>query len=389
MTSVSHQTLELLAKDSLKTVCTAPGPFITVYLPACHPGTSDLPRSPRLKAILRTAAAELERRLYRGPIDELLAPFEEAAADPSAMAGAADSVMFGAPGFFEHFRVPSTVNERLVVATHAHITPLLPSLIHHREFYVMAISRKQLRLGRWSDGLCEEIPLPSTIPESLAAFGGFDQPDHDLENRSASGASTGQMKGVRFGTMSDREKDNDYLHNYFCLVDRELGTALGNAPLVMLGVDYELAAYRMAARQPNVLYAHHTSPGYMTWGELGARAQETLMENTKREAEHALKEFRETTRRDHVASDVRKVVEAAQEGRVHRLLLAKGAEYQGLLGPLYPAPLSAIEGEQDLLNAAAVETVHAGGEVYILDPLQLAGAGPVAAVLRYSRPPAK
>ncbi len=386
MTSVSNKTLELLVKSSLKQVCASPGPFLTVYLPACHPGTSDLPRSPRLKAILRSAAAELERRLYRGRTDELLSRFEEVASDPATMAGAGDSVMFGAPGFFQHFRVPSRVGERLVVATHAHITPLLPSLIHDREFYVMAISRKHLRLGRWSDGQCEEIPLPPTIPQSLADFGGFDQPDHDLENRSASGASTGQMRGVHFGTLSDREKDNDYLHNYFRTVDRELGTVLGSAPLVMIGVEYELAAYRRAAGHPHVFYARHTSPDYLTWAEIGARAQEALTENTQREAEHALREFREATRRDRVVSDVRKVLEAAHEGRVHRLLLAKGAEYLGLPGPLYPAALNSVEGEQDLLNAAAVETIHAGGEVYILDPLQLAGAGPIAAILRYSRP---
>ncbi len=385
MTTVTHQTLELLVKSSLKPVCTSPGPFITVYLPACHPGASDLPRSPRLKAILRNAAAELERRRYCGPIDKLLAPFEEIASDPGAMAGAAGSVMFGAPEFFRHFRIPSRVDERMIVATHAHITPLLPALIHHDEFYVMAISRKHLRLGRWSDGQCEEIPLPPSIPKSLADYGSFDQPDHDLENRSASGASTGQMRGVRFGTSSDREKDNEYLHNYFRLVDRELGSVLRTAPVVMIGVDYELVAYRKAAEYPHVFYARHTSPENLTWTEMGVRAEEALAENTQSEAEHALEEFREATRRDRVVSDVRKVLDAAREGRVHKLLLAKGAEYQNLLGPLYPMSPNCVEGEQDLLNAAAVETIHAGGEVYLLDPLQLAGAGPIAAILRYSR----
>ena len=53
-----------------------------------------------------------------------------------------------------------------------------------------------------------------------------------------------------------------------------------------------------------------------------------------------------------------------------------------MVDPLTP---DSVEGEQDLLNAAAVETIRAGGEVYLLDPLQLAGAGPIAASLRYSR----
>ena len=385
MPSVQHQALELLVKNSLRPVCSSAGPFLTVYLPACHPGTSDLPRSPRLKAILRSAAAELERRLYRGSIDELLAPFEEIASDPAAMAGASDSVIFGAPAFFQHFRVPSRVSEQLVVANHAHITNLLPSLIHDHEFYVMTISRKHLRLGRWSYGECDEIPLPPSIPPSLAAFGGFVQADSDLENRADSDAYNGQVRSAHFGTLAYREKDNDHLHNYFRTVDRELGGVLGNSPLVVIGVDYELAAYRKAAGYPHVFYAHHTGADYLTWAEMGARAQEALAENTQLEAEHALQEFREATRRDRVVSDVRKVLEAAHEGRIHRLLLAKGAEYQDLLGPLYDTSTNGVDGAQDLLNVAAVETIRAGGQVYSIDPLQLAGAGPVAAILRYSR----
>jgi hypothetical protein len=43
-----------------------------------------------------------------------------------------------------------------------------------------------------------------------------------------------------------------------------------------------------------------------------------------------------------------------------------------------------IQGPQDLLNVAAVETMRTGGEVYVVDPEQLGGFGPVAAILRYS-----
>jgi hypothetical protein len=44
-----------------------------------------------------------------------------------------------------------------------------------------------------------------------------------------------------------------------------------------------------------------------------------------------------------------------------------------------------IEGEQDLINAAAVETIRRHGEVLMLDPGQL-GACPIAALLRFSQP---
>ncbi|MEO7650689.1 MAG: hypothetical protein ABIZ80_09485, partial [Bryobacteraceae bacterium] len=81
---------------------------------------------------------------------------------------------------------------------------------------------------------------------------------------------------------------------------------------------------------------------------------------------------------------VREVLEAAHEGRVHKLLLTREAEQEELLGPLYPMGQARLEGAQDLLNAAAVETIRSRGEVYVLDPGQLGSAGPMAAILRYS-----
>jgi hypothetical protein len=95
-------------------------------------------------------------------------------------------------------------------------------------------------------------------------------------------------------------------------------------------------------------------------------------------------ELRETARRDYVTSGIRDVLEAAREGRVHKLLLENDAEHEGLLGPSFPMDSTRLEGEQDLINAAAVETIRGDGEVFMLDQGELGGSSPIAAVLRYS-----
>jgi hypothetical protein len=66
------------------------------------------------------------------------------------------------------------------------------------------------------------------------------------------------------------------------------------------------------------------------------------------------------------------------------LLLEKDAEHEGLLGPSFPVDSAHLKGEQDLINAAAVETICGHGEVYMLDQGEIGGSSPVAAVLRYS-----
>ena len=78
------------------------------------------------------------------------------------------------------------------------------------------------------------------------------------------------------------------------------------------------------------------------------------------------------------------MLEAAREGRIHKLLLENNVEHEGLLGPSFPVDSARVEGEQDLINAAAVETIRGHGAVYIIDQGELGGSSPIAAVLRYS-----
>ena len=131
-----------MAQDSLKAICAASGPFITIFLPARHPGTADLPRAQGLKTILRDAAQELERRRFQGPIDQLLKPLEELAENPASVAGGSDSVIFVCPGLFRHFGLPAPTSERLIVASHPHIIPVLAHLMPQQEFYVLASRRR-------------------------------------------------------------------------------------------------------------------------------------------------------------------------------------------------------------------------------------------------------
>ncbi len=379
----SQPVLELMSRDSLKEICTAPGPFVTVFLPACHPGAADLSRAERMKTILRAAAHELERRRCQGPIEQLLKPLEKLVENSETLAGGCDSVMFVSPGILRHLRLLAPTPERLIVASHPHITPVLAQLMPERLFYILAITKKLLRLGRWQDGQCTEVPLPAGVPKSFEEALDFDQPDHDLQNRSSAGTGAAQVGPTRFGTGSVRDRVHERLHDYLQRVDRELTGSLDGAPLVLVGVEQELAAYRSVSLYSRVLVAKPTSPEHLTWDELRERGQATILETQQGEAERVLGELRETAHRDRVITGIREVLEAAREGRVHKLLLESAAEHEGLLGPFFPMDSEHIEGEQDLINAAAVETIRRRGEVYTLDRGQSHGY-PIAALLRYS-----
>jgi len=379
-----QQVLPLMGQDSLRAICAAPGPFITVFLPACHPGTVDFPRAGRMKTIVREAALELERRRFSGSISQILKPLEDLAENPGSLGGGSDSVIFASPGSFRHFRLLAPTHEGLTVASHPYITPLLALLMPQQEFYVLAVAKKQLRLGRWYGGRCTEIPLPPGVPKSFEETLAFDTPDHDLQGRSASGTGSTQMGTERFGTGSERDLVHERLRHYLHLVDRKLTGLLMGAPLVLVGVAQELTAYRSVAKYPRVLAAKPTSPEHLSWTELGELARESVLEARRGEAESARGEFLEEARRDRLAAGVHTVLEAAQEGRVHKLLVEQGATDNGLMSPVFAVDSTRLEGEQDRINAAAVETIRNRGEVYMLDPGKLERFSPIAAILRFS-----
>jgi Bacterial archaeo-eukaryotic release factor family 3 len=168
------------------------------------------------------------------------------------------------------------------------------------------------------------------------------------------------------------------------LVDGELAGSLNGAPLVLAGVAEEIAAYSSVSAYPRILEAKPGSPAHLSWAELGERAKEAVMMARRKQAETVLAQFRETARRDRVLSDIREILAAAHEGRVYRLLLEKEAEYHGLLGPVFPFEEARLEGEQDLLNTAAVQTTRGRGDVDMFDPQELGGSSPISAVLRYA-----
>jgi hypothetical protein len=161
------QPWDLLGPDSVRTICTASGPFVTLFIPARHPGAPDLSRAERMKTILKAVERELEGRRFQGPIAQMLKPLENLAADARLHAGGSASVAFVSPGIFRHHRLLGSIDSQLVVASHPHIAPLLANLIPAREFYILAITKKHVRLGRWYDGDCEEVALPANVPKRI------------------------------------------------------------------------------------------------------------------------------------------------------------------------------------------------------------------------------
>jgi len=365
MTPTASATYKFLGMKDLVPLCASSGPCITITLSAFHPGVQS-PYRVRLKAAVRLARQELAKQNSFTQVNELLAPLDELANDP-------EMAIFRSPGVFQRFHLPGAVRERVVVARHFHITPFLKQLLPQREFYILAVNRKHLRLLRFLDSECKEVALPAGIPHNVEEAGGFDAPDHMLRNRSAAGSSAGAMPAVSFGTGSEREKTHEHIEQFFRFVDRGLSELLQRLPLLLAGVDYEVALYRRASRYPHIMNDRIAGdPRILTLQEMARLAGEIAETEAQHLAGAALERYREKAGAGRTSTEPLQILRAAAGGRVAELIVAEGAEL--------PDP---AESMHDVLNAAAVLTLANGGNVFTLSADRMARESPITALYRY------
>ncbi len=373
-------TTRLSGKDQLKRLASRQGPCLTMTIPDHHPGAPE--GSPRavVRSLVKTAADRLAATRLAPTASTLLEPIEELAHDPALETGGPGLAIFRAPGFVSHFNVPGQP-ERLTIGSHFNLTPFLAQAAASQDVLVLGLSTKRLHLFEFSSGECREMELPAGVPATLEGAGQFNRSESGLENRSPAGANAGGLRGVRFGTTTDRESAGEYLHDFFEIVDRGLKPVLAGRPLLLLGVKEEVAAYRRAARNDHVVWTGRPgSPDNLTPSEIAPQVTEAALADYHRRGEEALAEYREMPDRKRTLADAREILRAAAQGRVHRLCIREGTS---LPGPMEQELDRAFLAEEDLANAAVVETLRTNGDVFVLPQDRMPAGQPLAAILRY------
>jgi Bacterial archaeo-eukaryotic release factor family 3 len=369
-TSALSATSGILDGHALKFLAGCGGPCITIVVPSHHPGALEGSRRALVHGLVRTAGEQMTRGKLADRAAELLAPLEEIAQESGVEAGGAGFAIFRSPEYTARYYLPGLPTEKLAIADHFYLTPFVAGAFAPHEFFVLGLSKKHLRLFRYVNGECHELPLPARVPPSLEAAGGFDQPDH-LLNRSPSGSSTGAKRGVQFGTTTARETVPEHVLHFFGVVDHELNPTLDGKPLLLMGVQEEVAAYRRAAKRAYILTSDVLgNTDFLTTSDIAALAAEACRAHYQLLAERVLLEYREMPDRGRTLAEVPAVLQAAGEGRVHRLCVRSDTE---IAGP----------GGEDRINAAVAETLRNGGEVFMVPQDKMPAAQPLAAILRY------
>src|SRR5579883_1619342 len=382
MSAVHTPAGEFLQLGRVRDLLRAPGPCMTVILPAFHPGDAAGSASVALRSHLQAAERSLEElSLSKAGIAELLEPVYSLAGEASGSHWG--QAIFRCPSAMRHVFLVHAAKEGTNIGGCFALRHLLNEMSLPPVFYVLTLSTKRVKLLRCENFKAETVALPGGLPETESEALAFEPRDHTLENRSAAGSALGSMRRVRFGTGSMDKQIEAHRSEFYKLADGAVQTAIGTsgAPLILAGVEEDTALYRTTSTAPTLITK--TIPGSpgpeRAEIELLNQAHRILKDHFVEQQAIAVRAARERYGPGRFLTDPGAILRASFDGRVERLYLNENAS----ITDVFERDPYQSWGAEDLLNLAAVQTLIHQGTACELPASSIPEKAPAAAVLRY------
>jgi len=376
----------------IRALCEHERPCISLYLGGHSKGSGTAPTSERIHRVLpEIKRLLLERGVSESDCTTLLAPMEQITHSERSSAGHAGGLaVFRSAREFAEIWLPWGVADLVAVESRCFIRPLWEMMRANQKLFILALARKHIRLLECVGDHCEQLVLPPAVPLDIEALSGRNQPADDFRNRSNAGPDVGDKKGVGFSSGVGHDHDYQKLHAFHKAIDRGLHAMLAASgyPLVVAGTEADAASYlKISSYKPTVARAVFGSPdGGGTDIELCQLARHASQDWLSDDERRALQRC-ERSPRERISTEVIEIVRAAAAGRVMDLFVGAGSGRQcanvdqicdrSLLSGEFPGS------NDDLINAAMVETVRHFGQVWPLPAEYMPESAQMTAVFRY------
>jgi len=376
------ETIEQIAPEAIRNLVNSTGPCVTLVL-------SQNPVE--VKEVLQSIRSELKNRGVDP--ESLLAPVLEEIRNSGGQNGSRHPVaIFRSPDVLLSLEAQPEVKQIARVGENFDLRTILSVTETLKRFFILALSQKRTRILECTRRSIHELPFPEGFPSSLDESKETKPPDHMLDNRSSAGPSVGTMKGVMFGTSSDREAKDEYLLHFMMDLDKAVNIALKGReePLVVVGVEHEIALYRRVNTYKALVEGGvHGSPDGLEMKDLLQRASELIDQRPGLEIATLLADLDKKIGSGHASVQMQEVIAAAYQGRVFHFFFQEDAHYSGIFDAVRQRVKHTedpLDQPVDLIESAALQTLAHSGEVHMLPASAMPNGVPVCALLRYPLP---
>ncbi len=389
-------TMDVLTDMKLRELAGTCDPYcVSIYLPTHRAGTETKQDPLRLKLLLDGAENRLTTAGMRS-VDarNCLEPARRLLDDGLFWSHQADGLaVFLTPSGMDYLRSAHSFEDLSLVGVRFHITPLFRLLREDTPFYILALSASRVHLLYATRDRVEPVEVEG-MPGSFEELEEHIETHRSLQFHTRAAPTGGQSspRAAVFhgqGVGTDRAQRKTRLLEFCQLVDNALrGTLAERRIPLVLAADSSLAAiYRRASNYPQIVDQVITgSPDKLSDKELHDAAWPVIRRRSAGLQFQALAEFGQAEAQNCASADVEDVLVAAMDGRIDKLLIA---DRRHCWGDFNPSMRRAVihqrlgEGDEDLINVAAVMAYQKGSKVYTFEPEEMVDLGPVAAVFRY------
>jgi len=291
--------------------------------------------------------------------------------------------LFLSPDFFEYFISPLGFDQKISVSHRFYLKSLLPVLYRGEHFFLLALSKKEVKLFRLTRTKMVDVRVedfPEGSPHRLSR--------KQLQFHTATQQGKGRRAALFHGHGGGSEDEKASLVQYCRQIDSAVGGLLAEetAPMMVTGLDYLVSTYRQANTYPYLIDDSMSGNPYSyTRGDLHRTASTAMEPHLMRWRGEALARFGRGSEEGRVCTDVAPLLQAAEEGRIEILLVSLGAELfvrHDLESGRVDLHTQYQDGDVDVLDEAVVRTVLNGGEVYGIEEDEMPEHLPLAALLR-------
>jgi hypothetical protein len=188
--------------------------------------------------------------------------------------------------------------------------------------------------------------------------------------------------------MDDAEKKK-YVSRFFKSLENGIDkmTAEHQEPMILVGLEQYIPMYREANHYSKLLESElRKNPDDLSEAELHDLAWKEVEPYFERDREGFFKKYKESIGTGKASNNMEEIIKAAYAKRVDCLFLEKGRHILGSYDP-ESDELVVYEkeetGAEDLLDFAAIQTILAGGAVYMMEEDEMPDENPAAALYRY------
>src|SRR5262249_51230904 len=185
---------------------------------------------------------------------------------------------FFAPGFAKFHRLPAALGDRVVAGPRFHVTPLLDFVGKDGRFFLLALSRNQVRLLEGTTHSWRRVEVAG-LPASLARARPAHDRDEPLNLHTHHAAGGNGMQAVFHGQGVGIDDRKEEFLTYCQVIDRAILPIFGatRAALVLATAKYLAAIYRRANRYEHLLgNIVRGNPDRTSDGELHVRGWELV-----------------------------------------------------------------------------------------------------------------